>query len=154
MRESLLTPSLSPSRAPAAILYSAQSGFLLAFFGGPFAIILYSALNSWKLRRPLDALAYLPALALSTAFFVAIQAGYAPLISVIDAIGAGGERILSRALAMALFGVVYLMHRKQHRSAVLFGAKPPAPWIPAIACGVLGYGMTWLVLHYAKAVSV
>ncbi|MDM5180622.1 hypothetical protein PO883_25910 [Massilia sp. DJPM01] len=154
MRESLLIPSLSPSRTPAAILYSTQSSFLLAFFAGPFAIILYSALNSWKLRRPMDALLYLPALALSTAFFVAVQTGYAPLMTVADAIGAGGERILSRALAMALFGVVYLMHRKQYRSAVLFGAKPPAPWIPAIACGALAYGMTWVVLYYAKALSV
>ncbi|MDQ1817394.1 hypothetical protein RBA41_29215 [Massilia sp. CCM 9210] len=154
MRESLLTPSLSPSQAPAAILYSVQSSFLLAFFGGPFAIIFYSALSSWKLRRPLDALMYLPALALSTAFLVAVQAGYAPLIALIDAIGSGGARILSRALAMALFGVVYLMHRKQHRSAALFGAKPPAPWIPAIACGVLDYGITRAVLYFAEALSV
>ncbi|NHZ79923.1 hypothetical protein F2P44_11640 [Massilia sp. CCM 8695] len=154
MRESLLTPSLSPSRAPAAILYSVESSFLLAFFGGPFAIILYSALNSWKLRRPLDGLVYLAALLLSVAFIVAVKTRYAPLAGLMLAIGASAAELLWRALSMVLFALFYLMHRKQHRSAVLFGAKAPSPWIPAIAFAVLAHGMKLGVLYYAKAYLV
>lgn len=141
MRESLLTPSLSPSAAPAANLYSTQSAFVLAFFGGPIAVILYSALNSWKLRRPLDALLYAAGLLAAGAYIVGWRTGYAPLVRLIDTIGDRGPEALWRALALALCSLVYLMHRKQHRSAALFSTKPPSPWIPAIACAVLGYGL-------------
>ena len=151
MRESLLTPSLTPSAAPAANLYSVQSGFLVAFFGGPFAIILYSALNSWKLRRPLEALAYLAALALCVAVIAGITAGWLPLAWLAGIIGNSAAEVVWRALSIALFGAFYLMHRKQHRSAALFGAKPPSPWIPAIVCAVLAYGMKIAVLAYVKA---
>lgn len=151
MRESLLTPSLTPSAAPAAQLYSVQSGFLVAFFGGPLAIILYSALNSWKLRRPLEALAYLAALVLCVGVLVAIVTGLLPLGWLADIIGNSAAEVLWRALSIALFGAFYLMHRKQHRSAALFGAKPPSPWIPAIACAVLAYGMKIALLDYVKA---
>ncbi|NHZ62409.1 hypothetical protein [Massilia genomosp. 1] len=151
MRESLLTPSLSPSAAPAAKLYSLQSSFVLAFFGGPFAIILYSALNSWKLRRPLDALVYLAGLALAVTYLAAMLTRYAPLVSLIDVIGNSAGEALWRALALALTGIVYLLHRKQHRSAALFGATSPSPWIPAIACAVLAYGMKKAVQFYVVA---
>jgi hypothetical protein len=152
MRESLLTPSLSPSAAPAANLYSTQSAFVLAFFGGPLAIILYSALNSWKLRRPLDALLYLAGLALSIFYIVGLLGGYAPLLRLVDLIGDSGPEVLWRALALALASTVYLLHRKQHRSAALFGARPPSPWIAAIACAVLAYGLRKAVQFYLVAV--
>ncbi|NHZ87863.1 hypothetical protein F2P45_02280 [Massilia sp. CCM 8733] len=151
MRESLLTPSLSPSAAPAANLYSVQSSFVLAFFGGPFAIILYSALNSWKLRRPLDALLYVAGLALAVSYLVAFMTGYAPLARLIDLIGGSAADALWRALALALMGIVYLMHRKQHRSAALFASTTPSPWIPAIACALLAYGMKKALEFYILA---
>ena len=141
MRESLLTPSLSPSAAPTANLYSVQSSFVLAFFGGPFAIILYSALNSWKLRRPLDALVYLAGMALAVSYLVAVWTAYAPMVQLVNVIGRSAAEALWRALALALMGVVYLLHRKQHRSAALFAGQTPSPWVPAIACAVLAYGM-------------
>ncbi|HEX8612624.1 MAG TPA: hypothetical protein VF800_15160 [Telluria sp.] len=153
MRESLLTPSLSPSAAPAANLYSVQSGFLVAFFGGPFAIILYSALNSWKLKRPLEALAYLGALALSAAFLIAVTTGNLSLAWLARLIGNSAGEVAWRALSMTLFCLFYLMHSKQHRSAALFGAKTPSPWIPGIACAVLAHGLTLAILHFLKAYS-
>lgn len=142
MRESLLSPSLSAAaRAPSTALYSVQSGFLVAFFGGGFGIILYSALNSWKLRRPLDALAYVAAAALLTALMAAAVAGWAPLVSLFTMLGAGSARYFLRALSLLLFGAFYLLHRKQHRSATLFGIASLSPWIPAIVCIALGYGI-------------
>lgn len=143
MHEHLLKPSLSGSgSAPAVTLYSTQSSFLVAFLGGPAAIVLYSALNSWRLRRPLDALAYLATLALTTLMMIDEEHG-GPLFSwFLGYFGRGSERYLWRLLALAAFGAFYLMHRKQHRSAQLFGEKPPSPWLAAIACMVGGFALT------------
>lgn len=152
MRESLLTPSLSPSAAPAATLYSTQSAFVLAFFGGPIAVVLYSALNSWKLRRPLDALLYLAGLAAACAYIIGVRTGYAPLVRLVNVIGDSGREAVWRALALALCSLVYLMHRKHHRSAALFGGKHPSPWIPAIACAALGYGLLRALNYYLGTV--
>lgn len=154
MREALLTPSLSSSRAPSPALYSVQSGFLVAFFGGGFAIILYSALNSLKLRRPFDALAYLAAAAAFTLLLFAAASGWPPLLHVLDALGRNAGRYFIRALSLLLFGAFYLLHRKQHRSAALFGIAPVSPWIAAIACGVLGYGMQYAVLQLLSGEGV
>jgi len=146
MHEHLLQPSLSASAAPAPALYSTQSSFLVAFLGGPVAIVLYSALNSWRLRRPVDIVAYLVTLALVVALMVDHDHG-GPLFSAfVDYFGAGSDRYLWRLLALGAFGAFYLLHRKQHRSTQLFGGKAPSPWIPAIACMVVGYGVTVLLL--------
>lgn len=143
MRQSLLTPSLSSKTAPSTALYSVQSAFLVAFFGGAFAIILYSALNSWKLRRPLDPFAYAIAAALVLALNYAIVVGWAPLATLFATLGEGLPRYLMRTVSLLLFGAFYLLHRKQHRSSSLFAVAPLSPWIPAIACMVAGYGINY-----------
>ena len=147
MREALLTPSLSSSSKPSTALYSVQSGFLVAFFGGGFAIILYAALNSIRLRRPLDALAYVAASALLCALFYAAAISWPPLVTLLDTLGQGSWRYVSRAASLLLFGAFYLLHRKEHRSAELFGLAPLSPWIPAIACMAVGYGLHSGLVH-------
>jgi hypothetical protein len=149
MQANLLTPSLSGSNTQQVSLYSTQSSFLVAFLGGPAAIVLYSALNSWRLRRAVDALAYLATLAVVLLLMMDHERGGPVFTAFTDYFGKGSERYLWRLLALAAFGVYYLMHRKQHRSAQLFGTKPPSPWIPAIACLVAGYGLTVVLLALA-----
>jgi hypothetical protein len=147
MHEHLLKPSLSrDASAPAATLYSTQSSFLVAFLGGAAAIVLYSALNSWRLRRPVDSLAYLATLAVMVLMMIDEERSGSLFTWFIDYFGRGSERYLWRLLALAAFGVFYLMHRKQHRSTLLFGAKAPAPWIPAIVCMVAGFGINVALL--------
>lgn len=147
MHEHLLKPSLSGSAPAQAIsLYSTQSSFLVAFLGGPAAIVLYSTLNSWRLRRPLDALAYLATLALMVLLMIDEAHGGPVFTWFLGYFGNGSERYVWRLLSLAAFGVFYLMHRKQHRSTLLFGAKAPSPWIPAIACMVGGYAVSYGLL--------
>jgi hypothetical protein len=138
MREHLLTPSLSADGPPAA-LYSIRSSFLVAVFGGPLAILLYSSLNSWRLRRTVDIPVYIAGLALLVALLHAAIAAPQVLSGLAGFLGKDTVRALSSALSMGLCGVFYLLHRKQHRSAALFDTKPPSPWIPAIASMVIGY---------------
>ena len=155
MREQLLSPSLSDTPARAIGLYSPRSSFLLAFFGGPMALVLYSALNSARLKRPLDAIAYIAATLGVAALVYAAQTGAMP-----DAVkwisqqigGAGSMRGLSRLYALLLWTCFYLMHRKQHRSVTMFG-EAPSPWKAAIACFALGVGITFALSYLMAALG-
>lgn len=149
MTEHLLRPSLTKTRTTAT-LYSPQSSFLLGFFMGPLPLILYSALNSIRLKRPGDAVAYAVGLAIFCALIYAsfMDPRPAALAWINAQLGQGASmRGASRILAVVLWGCFYLMHRKEHRSVDLFGARP-SPWIAAIGCAVAGsalaYGISFL----------
>lgn len=142
MRDSLLTPSLSPHQQSAR-LYSTSSSFWVAFWGGPLAAILYSALNSYRLRRPLDALAYLAALALfgATLYLLVSGARQPAMLWLTDFLGAPRTtgRVLLHSCALLCWSGFYLMHREQHRSMALFADQAPNPWLPGLACAATGY---------------
>ena len=146
MTEHLLRPSLASTRTAAA-LYSPQSSFLLGFFMGPLPLILYSALNSIRLKRVGDTVAYAIALA---AFGALIYASFmdprpAALVWINEQLGTGSSmRGASRILAVVLWGCFYLMHRKEHRSVELFGERP-SPWIAAIGCALAGTGLMYAI---------
>ena len=107
MREHLLTPSLSADGPPAA-LYSIRSNFLVAVFGGPLAILLYSTLNSWRLRRAADIPVYLAGLALLVALLYAAIAAPHTLSGLARIIGQDPERAHSPALPIGLTGGIYM----------------------------------------------
>lgn len=140
MREHLLTPSLSATTRPVK-LYSVQSSFLVAFFGGPAAILLYSGLNSWRLRRTADIPVHLAGAAVVAGFVYALLFQPALFDGLFDLLGNDMVRALRTVLSLAICGVFYALHQKQHRSAAFFGDKPPSPWIPAIVCIAAGYGL-------------
>jgi hypothetical protein len=148
MTDHLLRPSLTASR-PAAALYSPRSSFLLGFFIGPLPLILYSALNSIRLKRTADAAAYALALA---ALFALIYASFldprpAALAWINATLGTGESmRGTTRILAVVLWSGFYLMHRKEHRSVDLFN-KRPSPWIAAIGCAAAGYALMYGIVH-------
>jgi hypothetical protein len=138
VREDLLQPSLDSAAAPAP-LYSVRSAVFVSFFGGPLAAIAWSALNSARLRRlardlPLH-------LALAAALVLAL-AWLANADSAAPARAALAERrtwnLVSRGLGLAVFGLLYLRHRAFHRSAALLSLPTPNPWLPGIACVLVG----------------
>lgn len=147
LREQLLSPSLGQAR-PTIGLYSARSSLLLAFFFGPVSVVMYSALNSIRLKRPLDAIAYAAA-TLGFVFMVyaaQMHTKFDALLWINRQIGSEGSmRGLSRLYAILLWCAFYLMHRKAHRSANLF-VTAPSPWIPAIACAALGTGAVFAIV--------
>ena len=58
-----------------------------------------------------------------------------------------------RALGLASYGTIYLMHRRFFRSARVSGAKAVSGWVPGIAAVVAGYAanaafLTWLLKHH------
>ncbi len=136
-RDQLLQPSLDDG-AVATAPYSIRTTFLTAFFGGPLAAIAIVALNTLRLRRVWLDLAPLGlVLAAFLAFMLALQwtewgANLGAYLNVKD--DARPIVFVSRAIAIAIFGLGYALHRKEQRSADLMGLRRPNGWIAGIAC--------------------
>lgn len=134
----LLEPSLSPLRqAPA--LYSLQANFMVAFFGGGLASVLFTGLNSRRLGRVSKDL---PLLVAGGVFFVVLTVWAGTLTVPGASLPFEGDlqansrmmRIVNRGLALVFFGLTFLSHRRFHSAAKLSGAEHAKPWKPALAC--------------------
>lgn len=160
MRDQLLRPSLADTPASGG-LYSLHWMLLPTFFLGPFPVIVFSAFNSWRLKRPLDAIAYVLALLGMAALFYALSLRPAPewVRQFGELIGSERpEGTLSRMYALLLWSLFYLMHRPQHRSSSMLGNAPPAWRVGIFSCVlglVLSYGLGALLtqIHMASVAA-
>lgn len=139
--DTLLQPSLE--RAPARPIYSVKATFFVAFFGGPLAVTLFSALNSKRLGRLRRDL---PAYGVAVVTVAAVAFLYAELALDGSLFQLGTEarqeftrhyRWLSRGNAVVFCGAFYLLHRQAHRAQALLGQDPPSPWRAGIACALV-----------------
>jgi hypothetical protein len=134
----LLRPSLAAdARVPQAI-YSAGTGFLSSFFGGPVAGAVIALVNSQRLRRlHVD----WPIALLAPAINVLIR------LSVVDhfwdwldrLLGKGSVRYVAELVGLAFFGVIYALHKPYYRGMSLLGLQAPNGLLPgaiAIAIGI------------------
>jgi hypothetical protein len=154
-RDDLLRPTLSGYRQVPA-LYSSTGFFLSSFFGGPVGAAFFALCNSQRLNRLWRDMPVIVAAA-SAAFFVIFllqSGGQIPDIG--QLIGAGARRTLEltlRALALAVFGAIYLMHRRFFRAARVTGVQPLSIWVPGIAAVLLGFWANtafigWILAHH------
>lgn len=143
-REELLRPTLGDTRVAQAP-YSLTALFLTAFFGGPMAILLLTAANSYRLQRlARDLPAILLALAAYGAFlFVAYGTTWGATFQadVKSALGERGMSLVSRGIALLLFGLSYLLHRREQRSTDFSGLDRPNGWVGGIAAIVVGIAL-------------
>jgi hypothetical protein len=134
----LLRPSLTAdARAPQAI-YSAGTGFLSSFFGGPVAGAMIALANSQRLRRlHID----WPIVLLAPAINILVR------LSIVDhfwdwldrMLGKGSDRYVTDLIGLVFFGVIYTLHKPYYRSMSLLGLKAPnglGVGISAIALGI------------------
>ena len=134
----LLRPSLGSEASPATSIYSTTVGYIAAFFGGPIGGTAIALTNSWRLKRlgkdwPLGVIAV--ALTGGMAWWEQRAGG----INWLNAhFGSGGQRFAVRVVGLAMFAVIYLIHRRYYRSMDMMGIKPPSGWIPGIAATVGG----------------
>lgn len=141
MQEELLKPELAEhDQEP---IYSVRAGFIVAFFGGPIATVLFSGLNSRKLGRLSRDLPIYLIVTLITFGILALALAQPELF--------GGDsttkpsqnvRVVIRVLALAAFGVFYFLHRSHYRAQELLGNDPPSPWVAGIACALLAMGLS------------
>ena len=155
----LLKPSLDDTSSGKPI-YSAQAAFFVAFFGGPFAVTIFTALNSKILGRfEKEKMIFVGiGLGLVCAYSYMIYS----LLLEYDVIGNLGEFLKSvrkrpeiryggRIAGVILWGVYYQMHKKYHRAMELFGTEPPSPWNAGLTAAAIdfaiGAGIFFFILY-------
>lgn len=136
--DELLKPTLETGAVGRTAIYSTTAGFTTAFFGGPFAAVALTAINSWRLRRlRMDVWPLLAAAALSVLAIWLIESparfGQPDL-----ELGATGQRLLQRAFSLGLFGLFWLLHRRYYRNMMVMGIEPPNGWVVGLGCAVFG----------------
>jgi hypothetical protein len=154
-RDDLLRPTLSEfRRAPA--LYNSTGLALSAFFGGPLGAGIYGAANTFRLGRLPQDLTVIVVL-VAAGFLIPLELQRLGILQdVVSFFGAGTERgygIVLRALGLACFGAIYLLHRRFFRAAKVAGSKSLAGWLPGIAGVALGLGantvfIDWFLKHH------
>lgn len=144
-RSMLLQPSLSaPGQVPRAAPYSATTGYISSFFGGPYAALIVVALNVHRLgrwREDATWLAFGLALALAWSLWLPGLTVFADIDAILRAaLGQGAWRYAERAFSLGLFAVLHWRHRRIDRASDLFALNRPSGWVAglaAIVCGTL-----------------
>jgi hypothetical protein len=146
-RDALLQPSLIGA-GPQASMYAARAGFYTAFFGGPFAAVAFSALNSRRAARsatdaPWQLLAFCTSVAVIWALFKPSAWSY----RIDHVLGHNAGTLIARVWSLLLFGGECLLHKKFYRHMEMLGVKPPRALAPCLACVAFGllatFGLVW-----------
>ena len=153
--QDLLHPTLSDYTRPPALYHT--TGFALsAFFGGPVGAAVYSLANTTRLSRfKQDA----PIVFILTALALLIPmmlVRFGQFDALTDFAGMTPRRtgeILLRALGLAIFGAIYLLHRRFFRSARVSGVKALPSWPVGIAAVLSGWAanaalLVWILKHH------
>ena len=136
----LLTPSLTAdARVPRAI-YSARTGFLASFLGGPVAAGVVALVNAQRLRRlRTDWPVGLLALALCVLMRLSVMDHFWDWLD--NLLGKGSARFVYQLMGMTFFGAIYALHRPYYRSMSLLGLKTPNGIVLGIVAIALGVGV-------------
>jgi hypothetical protein len=143
-REGLLQPTLGRNVEPVAAPYSVQATFLTAFFGGPFAAIALTALNSSRLQRlgrdvPALAACLLGVLLIGWTLQGPEVTAAASIRDWLAAnLGERNHRYVYRFAALLIAGAGYLLHQREQRNTDLLGLARPNGWIAGALCTVAG----------------
>ena len=143
-QDDLLSPSLSGTHAPAAAIYSATTGYVTAFLGGPVAAAVIALINSWRLRRLSKdwLLAPLAVALLYVMLWWGYQQGGNKWLAA--HLGSSGPGALRSVVSLLFFCGIYLLHYKSYRSMQLLGIKSPSGWVPGIIAVLIGIAVTYV----------
>jgi hypothetical protein len=138
----LLRPSLSGANASATAIYSATTGYLVSFLGGPVAGALIAMVNSYRLRRlSRDWPVALFAVALlHTMLWWELRNGGSEWLK--GHLGASGPRAFHSVVSLLFFCGIYLLHYTSYRSMRVMGLKAPSGWVPGIIAIIVGFSVT------------
>ncbi|MEZ4331765.1 MAG: hypothetical protein R3F35_08415 [Myxococcota bacterium] len=152
--DGLLEPSLR-AETVGPVPYSVRASFMVAFFGGIYAILYFTWLNSRRLGRLRRDVWLLGSLAVAWTLVlvwivVASLDGEVPawLGEPRDAMRA--LRIASRALSLGVFGLIYLRLRVCFKAAELSGREAPDPWRPGLTAVAVGTLVSLAVAAVAR----
>jgi hypothetical protein len=132
-QDDLLQPTLGRHDSPATSIYSARTGYIASFFGGPLAGAAIALVNAHRLNRlgmdwPLGLLAAVVT-ALQTWWW--FRGGGGPWV--IAHLGRSAQGLVFRGLGLGFFALVYAWHRQYYRNMALFGLTPPSGLMIGVA---------------------
>jgi hypothetical protein len=138
--EDLLRPSLEGAdEAPS--LFSSTGFFLVSFFAGPAAAGAYGIANSIRLRRWRQDLPVVVAVVAASFWLLLFASRHGGLMAFAELLGDRPSRAMQiaiRALGLACFAAIYLMHRQHYRAARVTGVEPVSGWVPGIVAFIVG----------------
>ena len=146
--DDLLRPTLSGTGEPPS-LYNTTGFFLSSFFGGPVGAGIYGLANSYRLgrlKRDLPSVVVIVAASFWLLLFVERQGGLARLAELMDDRPDRAAQLAVRALGLACFGAIYLLHRQHHRAAQVTGAEAVSGWGPGIVAVLAGIAANVAIL--------
>jgi hypothetical protein len=148
--DDLLRPPLSGTNVPATAIYSATTGYVAAFLGGPVAAAVIAMANSWRLRRlskdwPLGLLAIALLYAM---LWWELQNGGDEWLA--QYLGPSGPRVLQAVVSLLFFCGIYLLHYKSYRSMQLLGLKSPSGWVPGLIAIVIGIFVSYVFVSLLR----
>ena len=147
--DDLLQPSLAGTEASATSIYSATTGYVAAFLGGPVGAAVIALTNSWRLKRlakdwPVVLLAIFITWAM--VWWEVRMGGDAWLT---QHLGSSGPRMLLRVTGLLFFCGIYALHYKSYRSMAVMGIQAPSGWVPGVVAVIVGIsvmaGLVYLV---------
>lgn len=133
-REDLFVPSLQGYSGE--LPYSKRASFLVAFFGGPFAAIVFSFLNGNRTGR-VDPTRLGVAVGLTVAYFFGLTWALSNELLMLDR---QMVRLLSRVVAVAVWAWLAIPLRREYRAAEFSREEWPSPWMAGILT-VIGAGV-------------
>ena len=153
--DDLLRPTLSDYTRPPALYHT--TGFALsAFFGGPVGAAIYSLANITRLSRlkqDAPVVIILSALALLMTKVLVYSGQFDALVELAGMTPRRTGELLLRGLGLAIFGAIYLLHRRFFRAARISGVKPLPSWPVGIAAVLSGWAanamlLVWILKHH------
>lgn len=149
--DSLLQASLSQHQ-PKRPMYSVTAHALVAFFGGPVALVLFSGLSVHHiglLRPHLKYYVLLLLAVLGVTYFMSfwLVTGWPEWLAVASK-SSSSFKLVNRVIALGLFGVIYVFQRHYFSISQMKG-EASNPWVPAIAAGIIGFGIQFGILFLA-----
>jgi hypothetical protein len=139
----LLQPTLSGDSGGATAIYSATTGYMAAFFGGPLGGAFIALENARRLGR-LASDAWIGGVALVSTILLAWWEQRAGGLDWLTAqFGDGAARFGIRLLGLAFFVLAYTVHRKYYRNMAFYGVPSPSGWgigLAAVVAGSLASG--------------
>ncbi len=126
--DDLLRPTLSDYTRPPALYHT--TGFAMsAFFGGPVGAAVYSLANTTRLSRLKQDAPIVVVLTAVALLIPMMLVRFGLFDALADLAGMTPQRtgaMLLRGLGLAIFGAIYLLHRRFFRSARVSGCESPA----------------------------
>lgn len=123
-RDDLLKPSLGQGDSPANSIYSARTGYLASFFGGPLGGAIVALANAYRLKRlKIDWPIGLLGVAVTIGPIWWWMRGGAHWAAAYG--GRDAAQVGFRVGGLGFFAVVYAWHRRYYRNMDLLGIKPP-----------------------------